>query len=156
MYYIEDNVVFRGMKEFLKGLLTKSPAEVKKPPPASVKPLAVEQPVIADAPPGGRTTADLAPKTPQPATASQGKRPASVSGSGEVPELSDSVWQRLIDQQIPLKTDNYALQIMLSWAWTQLKANPSESERMNKIKIIHTFFRKNQSALQQEIGQLVG
>lgn len=73
-----------------------------------------------------------------------------------VPEITDPVWRLLIERKLPLETNNYALQMLLTWAWNHLQTNRSEAEILNKIKAVHLFFRKNQHLLHKEVKQLSG
>lgn len=82
--------------------------------------------------------------------------PPSPLPTDTIPDITDPIWRLLIDQQKTLETKNYALQMLLAWAWKAPQSGYSEEQVSNKIKIVHLFFKKNQHSLQNEIQQLSG
>ena len=54
-----------------------------------------------------------------------------------------------------METNNYALQMLLSWA-SNLSAPQNETEITNRVKVVHRFFKKNQHQLKGEVQQLLG
>ena len=74
---------------------------------------------------------------------------------GTLPAMTDPIWLLLMKRQISLETNNYALQMLLSWAWKNPQAEWSEAELTNKIKVVHLFFKKHQHHLKNELQQLV-
>lgn len=92
-----------------------------------------------------------AARSTAPATASAGG-----ASSDDLPPATDSIWQKLVNKDILLSTNNFGLQMMLSWVSTSLQNAPSESAKVAKINMLRTYFVKHRNALNNEINQLFG
>lgn len=73
-----------------------------------------------------------------------------------LPAVSHPAWRRLLDRRITLETKDFALQMMLSWTWSQLRPDSSEAIKLQKINVLRMYFKKNQHVLQKELKQLFG
>ncbi|KOR30543.1 hypothetical protein TI04_05330 [Achromatium sp. WMS2] len=71
-------------------------------------------------------------------------------------DASHPIWRRLAEHQIEITTNDFALQMLLSWAWKEHSQTGADGAMLeNKVRLLYTIFNKNQRALQNEINQLL-
>lgn len=74
--------------------------------------------------------------------------------SGRVPPADHAGWQRLINGELPIRTDSVALRMLLQRVRNDIEKNPTEQSRLAGGKVLRQFFIKNQQLLHEEIELL--
>ena len=91
--------------------------------------------------------ATAAPATPtRPATTS-----VAIAG---LPDGSEPIWSKMIDNEIKLDINNLGLQMLLHRLQMQTRRNPSDDFKVNKAYELHSYFVKYNKLLHHEIKQL--
>jgi hypothetical protein len=83
-----------------------------------------------------------------------GASPAPASGSG-VPDLSNPVWERLVEGSVNIDVRVLSLQLLLSRTRSQVAVIADEEVRKMKLRDMHRYFLKNERMLSHELQQLV-
>ena len=99
---------------------------------------------------GAEPVARPAEPAPAPAATRAGPAPASTA----VPDVTDPVWQRLLDGDLSLDIKVLSLKLMLTKLRSQLDLIHDEEVRLLKLKELHRYFVKNERVLTHELDQL--
>lgn len=76
--------------------------------------------------------------------------------TGALPAINHPCWQKLIAGELQIKTDAVGLQMMMERVRQSIHRNPSDSNRIAGIKILHQYFLKHQARHKTEIQALLG
>ncbi len=114
----------------------------------------------------GRTTVSAAeaeaaaPREMQTqAPAAVGKPAANAAGSAgaagsDVPDVTNPVWQRLLEGDVSLDIKVLSLKLMLTRVRSQMELITDDEVRMLKMRDLHRYFVKNQRVLGHELSQI--
>lgn len=92
------------------------------------------------------------PDAPYP---SQAAGPASTPSAADwVPDVTDPVWQRLLEGEMPLDIKVLSLKLMLTRSRSQMELITDEEVRLLKMRELHRYFVKNQRVLGHELSQI--
>lgn len=90
------------------------------------------------------------------AVEAQAERAAgSGARTGEwVPDVTDPVWQRLLEGNMPLDIKVLSLKLMLTRSRSQMELITDDEVRLLKMRELHRYFVKNQRVLGHELSQI--
>jgi hypothetical protein len=74
--------------------------------------------------------------------------------SGDIPDVSDPVWLKLIEGQVDLDIRALSLKLLMTRLRSQLEVITDEEVRMLKLRELHRYFVKNARMLGHELSQL--
>jgi hypothetical protein len=78
------------------------------------------------------------------------------AAGSRVPDLSDPVWERLVEGSLNIDVRVLSLQLLLSRTRSQVAVIADEEVRMMKLRDMHRYFLKNERMLSHELQQLAG
>lgn len=79
---------------------------------------------------------------------------APAAAGHSVPDVTDPVWQRLLDGDLSLDIRILSLRLMLTKLRSQLALIHDDEVRLLKLKELHRYFVKNERVLTHELDQL--
>lgn len=80
--------------------------------------------------------------------------PADGTGSGELPDVTDPIWQALAEGNFALDIRVLSLKLMLTRVKSQMDVIQDGEVRLLKIRELYRYFVKNERVLGHEIAQL--
>lgn len=90
----------------------------------------------------------------RPVAAGPAPADAAAAADSAVPDVTDPVWQRLLEGDLSLDIKVLSLKLMLTRLRSQLDLIQDEEVRMLKLKELHRYFVKNERVLNHELDQL--
>lgn len=97
---------------------------------------------------------EAAPAPDAPRAAAEAVLAEEGAAGGQVPDLTDPCWLRLIEGELPLDIRVLSLRLMLTRVSSQLEVISDEEVRMLKLRELHRYFVKNERMLGHELAQL--
>ena len=98
-------------------------------------------------------TAIAAPSS-QPVDLAPAGTVAPAALAGDIPDLTDPVWLKLIEGQVDLDIRALSLKLLMTRLRSQLEVITDEEVRMLKLRELHRYFVKNSRMLGHELSQL--
>ncbi|ABM38313.1 hypothetical protein [Polaromonas naphthalenivorans] len=77
----------------------------------------------------------------------------SSAGSGNVPDVKDPVWERLITGELNIHIKTLSLQLILTKLRQQVSLQQNDEVKQLKLRELHRYVERNQRSLEYELNQ---